>query len=107
MANLLQRIMPNMDAPETEVCRVRLGEGRDAQDFDLVGKLRDGSLVYASSRMVYVRAQERPWVQSKAEERGLKLAQQMGFDYVLVEKAGGDLYNGDDFLAQFYVEARR
>ena len=107
MANLLERMTPERDAPEKEVCQVKLVNGSRSKNFDLVGKLRDGSLAYAGSKTISVAASERPWVETKAQERALTLARQMEVDYVLVESAGGDLHNYNHFLAQFYVEKTR
>lgn len=108
MATLLQRMTAGSDAREGDVRPVKLvGDKGISQDFDLVGKLRDGSLVFAGSHHIFVPASERPWVEKEAEVRALGLAQQMGFDYALVEGAGSDLHRGNNYLAQFYLESKR
>lgn len=108
MATLLQRMTLGSDAREGDVCPVKLVDNEGiSQDFDLVGKLRTGSIVYASSQPIFVPASERPWIKTEAEGRALGLAQERGFDYVLVESAGADLQKGNNYLAQFYLESRR
>ena len=112
MVNLLQIIIPGGDLPDGgslkgQSCKVILGKGRDSQDFDLVGKLRDGSLAYFGNRTIYVPTKERPWIKNIAEERALVLANQLGVDYVLVEYVCEGLQTHDSFSAQFYVETKR
>lgn len=108
MADLLLRTRDERDLSEGGRYLVRLKKGPDSQDFDLVGRLREGSLVYASSRRITVPSFELSW-DEKAQEKALVFAQASGFDYALVESDEQVL--ADDrhqlFLAQFYVNTKR
>lgn len=79
-------------------------------DFDLVEKIREGSLAYVTSLPLRVRVEYTDGNQ-KAETWGLKMAMEGGFDYVLVEYIR-DVPKSHptperEYMANFYVERKR
>ena len=68
------------------------------EEFDLIGKLRSGEIVYAGSELISESGNSR----FLADEGALDIAERYGFDYALVTgDMTGRRQNG--FLAQFYV----
>ena len=99
MAKILTRAELNSPVSEREdAVWVQHENGKEI--FDLVGKLREGSIIFAGTDWVEYQ-QTMPLNNLKpTREKARELAEKLGFDYVLLtEERPGSFY-----LAQFYVE---
>lgn len=110
MATLLTRMAPDAKISFQPGSQVWSAVDGVKKPFDLVGKLKDGSVVASGTELLLLPTSERPFITSKAEKRALDLANRLGHDYVMLaqDDVSAQLQLGheaDVYLAQFYVNA--
>ncbi len=101
MAKLLTRHRPGMTLGEEpgEAVWVQQSDGTK-ESFDLVGKLREGSLVFAGQESVRFTPKNTATftnTRPQAEDAAVQLTERYGFDYVMLDE-------DDERRAHFYLE---
>ncbi|MBU0472249.1 MAG: hypothetical protein KKF65_06475 [Nanoarchaeota archaeon] len=114
MADLLTRIKPDalqkdLDNLGSQVWRV---VNDKKEEFGLVERLRDGSVILGGYDVIILSPNQRPHIREASEDRAVKLAGRYGFDYAMLAEEGkipslGGSVNVDAFLVQFYLDKQK
>jgi len=82
----------------------RIKENDDFIPFDLAQKLKDGSVIHASTETIRLSVSQRPSLFGRATEIAGNLADEYGFDYVRVQTMMSPLEGLESYVLNFYVK---